>query len=53
MSIGVVIAETCSFLAADMRYYVLTPFKDHGGMYSDALYIDGITPYLEDRKSVV
>ncbi|NLC72902.1 MAG: hypothetical protein GX684_03910 [Ruminococcaceae bacterium] len=54
MSIGVVIAETCSFLAADMRYYVLTPFKDHGGMYSDALYIDGITPYLETgRKNAV
>ena len=47
MSIGMVIADTETFALVDKRYYILTPFKDHGGMYSDALYANGIKPDLE------
>lgn len=47
MSIGVAIANSDTFELADKRYYILTPFKDHGGMYTYALYINGIEPDLE------
>ncbi len=54
MSIGIVTADSKSFLPKDKRYYVLTPFKDHGGMYSNALYAGGILPDLEGpRQSVI
>ncbi|MBK5245441.1 MAG: hypothetical protein JJE18_10630, partial [Eubacteriaceae bacterium] len=32
MSIGIVIADSVTFELVDKRYYILTPFKDHGGM---------------------
>ncbi len=47
MSIGTVIAESNFFELIDKRYYILTPFKDYGGMYTDALYANNIEPDLE------
>lgn len=47
MSIGVVIANAETFASIDQRYYILTPFKHHGGMYSHALYANNIKPNLE------
>lgn len=47
MSIGTVIAESATFELIDQRYYILTPFKDRGGMYADALYAHDIKPDLE------
>lgn len=47
MSIGTVIADSETFELIDKRYYILTPYKDHGGMYSHALYAGGIKPDLE------
>lgn len=47
MSIGVVIADWETFELVDKRYYILTPFKNHGGMYTYALYVNGIKPDLE------
>lgn len=47
MSIGTVIADAITFELIDQRYYILTPFKDHGGMYTSALYANGIKPDLE------
>lgn len=37
MSIGTVVAESETFELIDKRYYILTPFKNHGGMYTYAL----------------
>jgi len=47
MSIGIVIADSETFELVDKRYYILTPFKNHGGMYTYALYAGGIKPDLE------
>ncbi len=47
MSVGIVIADSETFKLIDKRYYIITPFKDHGGMYTDALYAKGIMPDLE------
>ena len=47
MSIGVVVADSETFALVDKRYYILTPFKNHGGMYTHALYVNGIKPDLE------
>lgn len=47
MSIGVVIADSETFELMDKRYYILTPYKNHGGMYTNALYANGIKPDLE------
>ena len=47
MSIGTVIAESETFELIDKRYYILTPFKNHGGMYTYALYANNINPDLE------
>lgn len=47
MSIGTVIADSESFELIDQKYYILLPFKNHGGMYTDALYANGIMPDLE------
>lgn len=51
MSIGVVIADSETFELTDKKYYILTPFKNHGGMYSNALYAGGITPDMECSRS--
>ncbi len=54
MSIGVVTTDDKEFSPAEKRYYVLTPFKNHGGMYSNMLYADGIVPDIEgSRQSVM
>ena len=47
MSIGVAVADADTFKLLDKRYYVLTPYKDHGGMYTYALYAGGVKPDLE------
>ena len=47
MSIGIVIADNETYGVIDKRYYILTPFKNHGGMYSHALYVNDIKPDLE------
>lgn len=51
MSIGVVIADSENFELTDKKYYILTPFKYHGGMYSYALYAGGIKPDMECSRS--
>lgn len=53
MSIGVVVADSITFDLIDKRYYVVTPFKEDGGMYSDALYVNDIQPDLECAYSNV
>jgi hypothetical protein len=54
MSIGAVIADTESYKLIDKRYIILTPFKNHGGMYSHALYANNIKPDLEcPRKKAI
>lgn len=51
MSIGVVLSDFGGFRLADKRYYILTPYKDHGGMYTAALYVNGIKPDLECSRA--
>lgn len=53
MSIGVAVADSERFELIDTRYYILTPYKDHGGMYSHTLYISGIVPDLEGSRERV
>ena len=53
MSIGVVVADSETFALVDKRYYILTPFKNHGGMYTYALYANGIKPDLESSREKV
>ncbi|MBI4857105.1 MAG: hypothetical protein HY818_10245 [Acetobacterium woodii] len=53
MSIGIAIADSETFELVDKRYYILTPFKDHGGMYTHALYVNGIKPDLECSRDKV
>lgn len=47
MSVGIVIADSASFELIDSRYYILTPYKQQGGMYSHALYSNGLKPHAE------
>lgn len=47
MSIGIAVADPESFSLVDKRYYILIPFKNRGGMYTNALYAKGIKPDLE------
>lgn len=47
MSIGIVIADAETFELKDKKYYILTPFKNQGGMYSNVLYAGGIKPDME------
>ena len=54
MSIGTVIADSDTFELIDKRYYILTPYKNHGGMYTAALYSNNIKPDLEcSRKKAL
>lgn len=53
MSIGIVIADSRSFAPLDRRYYILTPQKNHGGMYSYALYAGGAVPDMECSRDAV
>ncbi len=51
MSIGIAVAATEDFKLLDKRYYILTPLKYHGGMYSHTLYAKGIKPDLECSRA--
>lgn len=51
MSVGIVIADSDTFELTDKKYYILTPFKNQGGMYSNALYAEGITPDMECSRN--
>ncbi len=53
MSIGAVIADSNAYTPIDKRYYILTPYKNYGGMYSSVLYAEGIKPNLEDSREKV
>ena len=53
MSIGTVIADSETFELIDKKYYILTPFKNHGGMYTYALYANNIKPDLECSREKV
>jgi hypothetical protein len=52
MSIGIVVADSTTFELLDQRYYILIPFKDHGGMFSDTLYIKGLIPDFEGTREL-
>ncbi|MGN0679115.1 MAG: hypothetical protein ACI4JS_05575 [Oscillospiraceae bacterium] len=45
MSIGIVIADCDTFESVSRKYYILTPYKNQGGMYSNVLYLQN--PDLE------
>ncbi len=47
MSIGIAVSDFGDFGIIAEKYYILTPFKDHGGMYTNALYAKGIKPDKE------
>lgn len=51
MSIGIAVSDFGSFELIDKRYYILTPYKDHGGMFTSQLYVRGITPDKECPRS--
>lgn len=56
MSIGAVISDSENFLPPKneyKKYYVLTPFKNVGGMYSGVLYINGLSPDFEGSREAV
>lgn len=56
MSIGAAIADfegETPFELIDKKYYILTPFKDLGGMYTYALYPNGIKPDFEGTRAQV
>ena len=52
MSIGVAIAESETFELIDKRYYILTPYKDHGGMYTYALYRHNVSRCETNRQNI-
>lgn len=51
MSIGIVTADSETFELTDKKYYILTPFKNQGGMYSNALYSGRIKPDMECSRN--
>lgn len=51
MSIGTVVSDSDTFELIDTKYYILTPYKNHGGMYTYALYAGGIKPDLECSRN--
>ncbi|MBD5081031.1 MAG: hypothetical protein HDT44_04625 [Ruminococcaceae bacterium] len=54
MSIGAAVADfegDKPFALADKKYYILTPYKDHGGMYTHTLYVNGIKPDFEGSRA--
>ncbi|MDR0963266.1 MAG: hypothetical protein LBM60_01450 [Clostridium sp.] len=52
MSIGIVLADGETFERIDQRYYILTPYKDYGGMFSDTLYIKGLPADFEGSREL-
>lgn len=53
MSIGIVVSDPKDLLPSEKKYYILTPFKNIGGMYSGALYINGLIPDLEGSREAI
>lgn len=54
MSIGAVVADSANFEPVSQRYYILLPYKNHGGMYSNVLYVRNVKPDFEgDRETVI
>lgn len=53
MSIGAVLAEAGDYYALDGRYYVLEPEWRLGGMFSDALFPEGLPHTLCPRAEAV
>ncbi len=53
MSIGTVIADANSFQALDARYHVLTPEYEIGGMFSDVMFLDPISPTVCSRSDAL
>ncbi|MCM1167891.1 MAG: hypothetical protein NC299_11255 [Lachnospiraceae bacterium] len=51
MSIGAALSDFESLKPIAMRYYILTPYKNHGGMYSGALYVR--KPDFEGSRTAV
>ncbi|MDE7281802.1 MAG: hypothetical protein K2N36_08705 [Ruminiclostridium sp.] len=54
MSIGAAVADfegDKPFELTDKKYYILTPYKDHGGMYTHTLYVNGIKPDFEGSRA--
>lgn len=47
MSIGLVVADSADYEPVSERYYILLPYKNHGGMYADRLCVNGVLPDLE------
>jgi hypothetical protein len=53
MSIGIVIADTETFDPVLSKYYILTPEKRVGGMFSDTLYLKNVSVDLEGSRQGV
>lgn len=54
MSIGTVIADTCTFEVTEAKYHILLTESQIGGMYEDALFIDTpVPPILCTRAEVI
>lgn len=51
MSIGTVVADSDTFELIEKKYYILMPYKSHGGMYTYALYAGGTKPDLECSRN--
>ena len=52
MSIGVVIADSKNFEIIDKKYYIILPNKNETGMYTNALYVNGVVPNKECTRRV-
>lgn len=53
MSIGIVIADSVSFVPVDKKYYILTPECNFGGMYSYVMLVKGIKVDLKSSRLAV
>jgi hypothetical protein len=53
ISIGIVIAEDGRFEAIDNKYIIFEEAASVGGMYSYALYADGQTPEIFEKKKAI
>lgn len=53
MSIGTVIADAESFKVVKVRYHVITPQYEVGGMFSDVLFDDRLKPLLCSKSEAM
>lgn len=53
MSIGIVIADSCTFKPIDYRYYIITPEYRFGGMYSSRLLFNNQKASMIDSRDAV